>query len=198
METILLASASPRRFRLLTEAGFPVRKCPVSPREIILPGDPAGTVTKNARGKTEACLSSVPDADSEWIIGADTIVSVDGKILGKPGDRSKAADMLRLLSGRKHQVVTGSALYSPGGIILVRESVSEVYFKELSPDETEWYLNTGEWQDAAGGYKIQNRGGCLVQKIIGSYTNIVGLPIETIYGMLREMSYRFPAYDGPA
>jgi septum formation protein len=197
METILLASASPRRLRLLTETGIPVKQVPVSAPETVIPDDPAGSVRKNARSKIETCLSSIPGAEERWILAADTLVIVDRKILGKPEDRNDAAGMLCLLSGRKHHVLTGAALYSPGGSPLIREAASEVFFKDLAQDEKEWYLNTGEWRDAAGGYKIQHRGGFFVQKIIGSYTNIVGLPMETIYGMLREMSYRFPVHDGP-
>jgi septum formation protein len=100
--------------------------------------------------------------------------------------------MLYTLSGEKHKVITGIALCCPHMQALeIKTAVTDVFFSQLTHDEIIWYLSTGEWEDAAGGYKIQAKGAFFVSRIEGSYSNVVGLPIETFYGMLREMSYEF-------
>lgn len=119
-----------------------------------------------------------PLANSSWILGADTIVVIKNRILGKPHDDAEAREMLRLLSGVEHSVVTGFCILSPSGKIAHSEAVSTaVRFKELEKEEIEAYIRTGEPFGKAGGYAIQGVGSFMVESISGSYTNVVGLPI---------------------
>jgi septum formation protein len=127
-----------------------------------------------------------------WICGADTIISVDGEIYGKPRDRDDAQRMLQKLRGREHQVVTGVALYcGRTGAIDCRSVVSSVSFAPFSDSELEWYLNTGEWQGVAGAYKIQGLAACFVSGVRGSPSSIAGLPMHEFYVMLRENGYPY-------
>jgi septum formation protein len=127
-----------------------------------------------------------------WICGADTIISVDGNIYGKPLDRDDAQRMLQSLRDREHQVVTGVALYcGKTETIDCRSVVSAVSFAPFSESELEWYLNTGEWQGVAGAYKIQGLAGCFVSGVRGSPSSIVGLPMHEFYVMLKENGYPY-------
>jgi septum formation protein len=127
-----------------------------------------------------------------WICGADTVISLDGEIFGKPQDREDAKSMLRRLQGRDHEVVTAIALFNGREKTMdYRSVISSVSFFALSEAEIEWYLNTGEWQGVAGSYKIQGLAGCFISKIKGSYSAIVGLPMHEFYVMLRENGYPF-------
>jgi septum formation protein len=127
-----------------------------------------------------------------WIFGADTLISVDGEVYGKPADREDAQRMLNTLQGRSHDVITAIALYSgKAKVIDCRSVVSAVTFAPLSPGDIEWYLNTGEWQGVAGAYKIQGLAGCFVSGISGSYSGIVGLPLHEFYVMLKENGYPY-------
>ena len=118
-------------------------------------------------------------------LGADTVVVIDGAVLGKPANAASARRMLRRLSGRSHRVITAVALCRAGGKAIGSASVvTTVKFKRLSAEEIEWYVGTGEPMDKAGGYGIQGRGGLFVSSIRGSYSNVVGLPIETVHGFL--------------
>jgi septum formation protein len=127
-----------------------------------------------------------------WICSADTIVSVDGKIFGKPKDRDDAHKMLLKIQGSTHEVITAVALFNGKDKSLdCRSVVSTVSFAKLTDSEVEWYLNTGEWQGVAGGYKIQGLASCYISSIKGSYSSIVGLPIRELYVMLRENGYPY-------
>jgi septum formation protein len=127
-----------------------------------------------------------------WICGADTVIFIDGEILGKPKDREEARNMLIRLRGREHGVVTAVALYNDRNKgIDCRSVTSGVTFASLSAREIEWYLDTGEWQGAAGSYRIQGLASCFIQEVRGSCSAIAGLPIREFYVMLRENGYPY-------
>jgi septum formation protein len=127
-----------------------------------------------------------------WICGADTIISVDGNVFGKPLDRDDAQGMLVKLQGRDHEVVTAVALFcGRQKIVDCRSVTSTVSFVPLREKEIEWYLNTGEWQGVAGGYRIQGLAACFISGIRGSFSSIVGLPLHEFYAMLIENGYPY-------
>jgi septum formation protein len=129
---------------------------------------------------------------SRWVLGADTVVEAEGKILGKPSGPEEAQSMLRLLSGRVHRVYSGIALLVEKGKQMEQEVVcTEVKFRQMSSDEVRFYLDTGEWAGAAGAYRIQESGAFFVEWIHGSYSNVVGLPLEAFYGILVRNGYQF-------
>jgi septum formation protein len=154
-----------------------------SPREI---------TRELAARKVRWILDQLQGRSPPWICGADTVIVMDGNILGKPAGRDVAASMLQKLQNRSHEVVTSVALYNGRTKVTDCRSVtSTVSFAPLSPDEIEWYLNTGEWQEAAGSYKIQGLASCFITDIKGSYSGIVGLPLREFYVMLRENGYPY-------
>ena len=127
-----------------------------------------------------------------WICGADTLISLEGKIYGKPADRDDARRMLFSFQGKTHEVISAVALYNGRAqTVDCRSVVSTVTFAPLTPGEIEWYLDSGEWQDAAGAYKIQGLASCLISAINGSYSSIVGLPLREFYAMLRDNGYPY-------
>lgn len=183
---IILASQSPRRRYLLERAGLKFRVIPSAIDEAALPADDPALLV---RGLAEAKACDVAERFPEsWVIAADTIVVVEGRILGKPCSEAEARDMLARLSGRTHQVLTGYCLCCRRLDRLISEVVStDVIFKLLTPVEIDWYVRTGEPFDKAGAYAIQGIGTFLVKRINGSYTNVVGLPVcEVIEHLIRE------------
>ena len=188
---ITLASASAQRRNLLETLGFPFLIRPQDVDETPSGLPVTDEVQRLARIKAETCLDS--GDHSRWILGVDTALSLDGRFLGKPVDRSEARRILVLLGGRTHLVVTGVTLIDADlhrSLQLCAQT--RVEFIPLSDGEIEWYLETGEWREAAGGYRIQARGGLFIRSLAGSYHNVVGLPIDTIYGMLKAFEYPFP------
>ena len=142
--------------------------------------------------KVKKILSSHKNDTLLWVCGADTLISLDGKIYGKARDREDAGCMLRVFQGKTHEVISAVALYSGRSkTIDCRSSVSFVTFASLTPGEIEWYLDSEEWQDAAGAYKIQGLAACFVSSMKGSYSSIVGLPLREFYVMLRDSGYQF-------
>ena len=196
---IILASKSPRRRYLLEQAGlkFLVKPSEIDERSIPLT-TPSHYVKKLAEVKAIEIASQYPRS---WIIGADTIVSIDGAILGKPGSESEAGDMLRQLSGRTHQVFTGYCVCNNEKNRLFSDVVdTDVNFKNLTPAEIQWYIRTREPFDKAGAYAIQGLGTFLVQSIRGSYTSVVGLPVcEIIELLIKEkvIGFEFDANHNP-
>jgi septum formation protein len=186
---LVLASASPRRAHLLWAAGIPYDVQPADVDETVLDGESADAyVRRVSETKARVVASQHPDRP---VLGADTVVLVDGRILGKPGGSDDARRMLRLLSGRRHQVMTGVCLLGPpeGGPhvsrrIDTRVIVTDVEFAPLTPEEIEWYVATGEPLDKAA-YGIQSLGSRFVTRVEGSYSNVVGLPIAEVYEMCR-------------
>ena len=124
------------------------------------------------------------------MLGADTVIYFNGKLYGKPASREDAVDMLRILQGHAHEVITGMALYN-GNVhdITTRTSINKVTFASMTEREIEWYINTGEWHGAAGGYRVQGLASCFIKKIDGSESSIMGLSIFALYDMLREQGY---------
>ncbi|OQY58269.1 MAG: septum formation inhibitor Maf [Desulfobacteraceae bacterium 4572_88] len=183
---LILASQSPRRKYLLEQAGLSFTVIPASFDEDTVPlQSPENYVKIMARAKAGTVSENYPD---KWVIGADTVVFIDGTILGKPGSRNEARAMLKRLSGQTHQVFTGYCICCKAKNREFSESIkTDVLFKNLSNEEVEWYIRTKEPFDKAGAYAIQGLGTFLVKHIDGSYTNIVGLPVcEVIEFLIRE------------
>jgi septum formation protein len=184
---LVLASASPRRQELLRNAGivFTVQAADIS--ETPLAGEaPRDCAERLAR---EKALAVFQKQSKNYVLGADTIVVVDDAILGKPRDAVDAARMLRLLSGRTHAVITGVCLVGPVASKTEALTASEstlVTFCELSHDEIRDYVAMGEPMDKAGAYAIQGIASRWIPRIEGDYSNVVGLPVALVYGMLRE------------
>jgi len=180
---LILASASPRRAGLLRAAGYSFRVIPSAVPELPLPGESAEKFAE--RAASEKARDVALRMGQGLVLGADTVVVVGKAILGKPRDSRDARRMLRLLSGRTHRVVTGVALWRAGGSLVGSgHSSTHVTFRKLSGAEVEWYVACGEPMDKAGAYGIQERAGLFVTGIRGSYSNVVGLPLELVYGML--------------
>jgi septum formation protein len=175
---LILASASPRRKMLLSSLGLPFRTVTSNVDESGVEGDPAKITLLLAEKKAVNVFSRTSPS---WVLGADTVVIIDEKRLGKPGGKDKAFQMLSLLSGRKHTVITGFCIIEPSGRVVHAEAVStKVLIKELSKHEIENYVKTGEPFDKAGSYAIQGLGCFMVKSISGSYTNVVGLPVAEV------------------
>ncbi|MFZ1918592.1 MAG: Maf family protein [Terriglobales bacterium] len=179
---LVLASASPRRHDLLRSAGIPFEVHPADIPEDPLPGENAESCAERlAREKAQAIARKRPN---DAVLGADTVVVIDDQILGKPVDASDAARMLRLVSGRTHQVITGVCLVM-GGECSVASETTSVTMSEISADEISGYVATAEPMDKAGAYAIQGIASCWIPRIEGDYSNVVGLPVALVYRMLR-------------
>jgi septum formation protein len=179
---LVLASGSPRRLGLLNQAGLdPDSLEPVEIDESPERGElPRTLAVRLAREKAEASIVRVrnrPDIKDAYVLAADTVVAVGRRILPKPEMLEEAAACLRLLSGRTHRVYTGVCLVTPRDALRTRLVESRVRFKRLSNEDLESYLASGEWRGKAGGYAIQGLAGSFVTKLVGSYTNVVGLPL---------------------
>jgi len=172
---LILASSSPRRMRLLTMIGLPFRSFTSNITEKTFGCDPVQISRTLAEKK--AC-QVYPGIRGSWILGADTIVAVNEKILGKPENAEAAKGMLSFLSGKEHRVITGSCVLDPSGAVAHSDAVTTlVRFKKLKKEEIEAYIDTGEPYGKAGSYAIQGIGSFMVEGISGSYTNVVGLPV---------------------
>jgi len=185
---LILASASPRRRELLTQCGLSFTVQPADIDESILAGEsPEQYVTRLAREKAQAVFAQISGKESgsqQVVLGADTTVTLDAHILGKPVDAHDAARMLRLLSGRTHQVITGIALVSAGGVLSAAETTT-VQFSPMTDAEIATYIATGEPMDKAGAYAIQGLAARWIPRIEGCYPNVVGLPIARLFSLLK-------------
>lgn len=205
---LVLASASPRRKELLERMGFSVKAIPSSIVEEVLPEEPAEHYVKRmAREKVLSVVNRIRSTQYEggssrggapsarggedglrWVVGADTVVVVGNHLLEKPKDNVEAYEMLLSLSGREHEVLTGFCLFDmkkeKEGIQAVR---TVVRFKPIAKSEAEKYVSIGESLDKAGAYAVQGVGAYLAESIVGSYTNIVGLPLCQVVQMMEEM-----------
>jgi septum formation protein len=187
---ILLASASPRRSALLTQIGVPHAIRPVDIDEAVRPGEPpAEYVYRLARTKAETLWDRLAPNERLPVLGADTTVALDDDILGKPASCAELLSMLRRLSGRTHQVYTGVALRSERGTQL-RLSVSDVTFRALNDIEIVAYWESGEPADKAGGYAVQGRAALFIERIHGSYSGIVGLPVFETAQLLEAIGWK--------
>lgn len=195
MEPIILASGSLRRQEYFRLMGLPFNIIPAQIDETYSPEmSPREVTAELAARKVSRIIEMLQGRTAPWICGADTVISLEGAIFGKPQDREHARTMLSQLKGRTHQVITSIALFNGGTRILdCRPAESAVTFAPLTEHEIEWYLNTGEWQGVAGAYRIQGLGSCLIANIEGSYSGIVGLPIREFYVMLLENGYPYGA-----
>jgi nucleoside triphosphate pyrophosphatase len=173
---LILASKSPRRKELLEQAGLAFAIIPSGVDESLIDiKDPEKLVKALARAKAKDIAGAYPES---WVIGADTIVLINGQILGKPGSLEGARVMIQQLNGQIHEVFTGYAIYCQTLKTCICEfEKTEVHFKHISDEEIEWYLHSEEPFDKAGAYAIQGLGSFLVKRICGSYTNVVGLPV---------------------
>jgi septum formation protein len=182
---LILASASPRRRELLRAAGIRFRVIPSRAAESgAFPGeDPRRYVRRAARDKGHEVSVRFPGS---WVLSADTVVTLDGRIMGKPADRRQAFRMLSLLSGREHRVHTAVCLLHAGRRFRAEAlGTTRVRFRPLSPAEIEGYLRTGESDDKAGAYAAQGAGASLIDRINGSFSNVVGLPMTQTVLMLQ-------------
>jgi septum formation protein len=193
--TLILASASPRRQELLQAAGIPFTAHATNIPETPFPGEkPRAFAERLAREKALAIAQEHPE---DAVLGADTIVVVDGLILGKPMDAADAARMLRMLSGREHDVITAVCLISANNLTSsnrqlasalpdVRSETTQVTFSRLSEDDIEFYIASGEPMDKAGAYGIQGIASRWIPRVVGDYSNVVGLPVALVSRMMKE------------
>lgn len=184
--TLILASASPRRREILSESGIEHTVRPSDIDESAYDGlEPRLMVQLLAAAKA----AKAAQGEDEVILGADTVVVCDGKVLGKPGDAKEAKVMLSMLSGKTHAVYTGIAvLCSADGRMRTHCEETKVTFRTLSEEEILGYIATGEPMDKAGGYGIQGKGGALVEKTEGDFQNVVGLPLGAVLKLLADMN----------
>jgi septum formation protein len=186
-EPLFLASTSPRRAEILRAVGWPFEvRAPNIDETRAFEETPVRYVTRLARMKAATVAAQEPEG---LVLGADTVVVVEKEILGQPRDAEDARRMLQLLRGRWHEVLTGVGLVRAGsdGCSIVDHESSRVRFAEMSDEEIEWYVGTGETTGKAGAYAIQGRGALFIEEIQGDYFNIVGLPIRLIYELSRKM-----------
>lgn len=182
---LILASASPRRQRFFQDLGLEYRVHPAEIDEVLRPDEkPNGFVRRMAVEKARPVMDLFPES---WIVTADTVVSLAGSVLGKPKDRIDAVSMLLKLSGKEHWVQTGVCLACrQEGVVAVQSVSTRVVFSSFSDKVAQAYVATGEPLDKAGAYGIQGKGAFLVKEIMGSYSNVVGLPLCELLAMLEE------------
>lgn len=189
LASLVLASSSPRRRELLARLGLEFKIVGSEVNESIeVQGAPAVAAQELARRKAQAVAARFDAAEDHWFLGVDTIVVLDDRILGKPADRTQAEEFLRGLSGRWHEVVSGYCLLHPPTRRQVLRSVSSrVLFKTLGPEEIAAYLETDEPWDKAGAYAVQGIAGYMVERLDGSFTNVVGLPLTELVEDMRRL-----------
>lgn len=194
MEPIILASSSPRRQEIFKQLNIPFQ-VKLSPDEEKIPEDiekekvPEYLAINKVKSVEKAYFA---DREIPWIFGADTMVYLDGELLGKPADSEAATKYLERIQGRTHQVITGMALFNGKLMYVTSRSVkTDVTFAPMTKEEIDWYVASGEWHGAAGGYRIQGLASCFISKINGTNSNVVGLPIFDLYDMLKEQGYAF-------
>ena len=196
---LVLASGSPRRLSLLNQAGIePDSLQPTEIDEIPVKGElPRALANRLAREKAQVALASIridEELRGSYIIAADTVVAVGRRVMPKADMLEDAAACLRMLSGRNHRVYTGICLVTPKEAFRQRLVETRVRFKRLSNEDLEGYLASGEWRGKAGGYAIQGLAGTFVVKLVGSYTNVVGLPLYETMSLLGGEG--FPVHFG--
>lgn len=192
MEPIILASSSPRRQEILKMLDIPF--------QVILPNIDE-TLTSSvdtedipellAREKVSAVIHSLPSQQEiQWVLGADTVIVKNGRIFGKPQSADEAAEFLKEFQGSTHTVITAVVLYNgKQKSITSRVARTKVTFAPMTDDEIQWYLESGEWHGAAGGYRIQSLASIFIEKIEGTQSCVTGLPIHELYDMLKEQNY---------
>lgn len=192
MEPIILASSSPRRQEILKMLKIPYQVIIPNIDETLTNAIESDQIPELlAREKVTAVIQSLPKGQEiPWVLGADTVIYFDGKILGKPQNHEMAIEYLKMLQGKTHTVITAIVLYNGHTHeTSSRINRTEVTFSPMTDEEISWYVETGEWHGAAGGYRIQSLASCFVQKIEGSYSCVIGLPISELYDILKEQGY---------
>ena len=184
--SFILASASPRRREQLGALIPDFEIIPSDIDERPLDGEsPEEHVLRLSREKALAVSCAHP---GRWVLGADTVVIIDGTMLGKPSTPEEAGEMLGMLSGRTHRVITGFAIIKGDKGVIVNDVVeSSVIFKDISRDEMDWYIRTSEPYDKAGGYAVQGKASFFIKEIRGSYTNVIGLPLCEVVTALKKV-----------
>jgi septum formation protein len=198
LQKLVLASGSPRRIELLQQAGIePDRVLPADiderPQRAEHPRSLAKRLSKEKAEKAFASLKTEADYAPGFVLAADTVVAVGRRILPKAETLDDAANCLGLLSGRSHRVYSGICLITPGGKLRQRLVETRVRFKRLPREEIEAYVASGEWRGKAGGYAVQGLAGSFVVKLVGSYTNVVGLPLYETVALLGGEGFRVHA-----
>ena len=190
-QTLVLASASPRRLELLRQIGLiPDLVEPADIDESARPRElPAEVALRLARAKASAVAAHHPGA---WVLGADTVVACGRRVLAKPEDTAEARRFLALLSGRRHRVHGGVSIIDPCGRQRARRIATTVSFKRLTVQEIDRYIDSDEWRGKAGAYAIQGLAGAFVTSVNGSYFNVVGLPLYETLSLLRGSGFRHP------
>ena len=192
MEPIILASSSPRRQEILRMLNIPFRVIMANIDESITMGlEPEDIPELLAREKVTEVLRTLPaEQEIPWVLGADTLIVKDGKVYGKPENQDVAETYLKELQGSKHTVYTALVLYNGKTKTTTSKTAkTEVTFAPMTDEEIQWYLDTGEWHGAAGGYRIQSLASCFIEKIDGSQSCVTGLPIRELYDILNEQNY---------
>ncbi len=187
METIILASGSPRRQELLNRVRIPFKAFPPNIDESFAHIQSVEERVKRiVLRKIEAVVDGFKQENPRWVLGLDTLVEIDGKAVHKPSGIEEAEKILKMLSGKVHRVCTGIGfLPARGEEVDLRSVCTEVKFARLSKEDIDFYLESGEWSGVTGAYRIQERGAFFIEWIKGSYSNVVGLPLETFYVILK-------------
>lgn len=185
---LVLASASPRRLALLAQIGIvPDLVVPADIDETpLLRESPRKLAERLAEAKARVVAEAHPDA---FVLAADTVVALGARVLGKPDDAVQTKQFLSRLSGRRHRVIGGFCVIAPSGKCVVRTVLTQVVFRRLTTDEITAYIDQCEWQGKAGGYAIQGLAAAFVPRINGSYSNVVGLPLSEVAGVLKGLGY---------
>lgn len=192
MEPIILASSSPRRQEILKLLNIPFRVIMPNIDETLTSGVESEDVPELlAREKVSAVIHSLPpQQEIQWVLGADTVIVKNNKIYGKPQNQDEAEEFLKEFQNSTHTVITAIVLYNGRSKTTTsRVAKTKVTFAPMSDEEIQWYLETGEWHGAAGGYRIQSLASIFVSKIEGSQSCVTGLPIYELYDILKEQNY---------
>lgn len=185
MTRLILASASPRRARLMQEAGYTFEARPSKVDERA----PRKRAPRDAAMEIAVRKARAVDAPGAWILAADTLIDHEGRVLGKPHDEVEAHAILRMLSGATHVVVTGVAVRAPDGGVRTGAAETRVSFRELGDEEIDAYIRTGEPMDKAGAYGIQGRAKAFLARVEGPMDNVIGLPMDVVRALLAESGY---------
>jgi len=192
MEPIILASSSPRRQDILKMLNIPFQV--ISPNideDYSQTKTPFKVAEQFAKAKIQAVLRMMPPKQViPWVLSADTVIIMNNKIYGKPVDNEQAFDFISKFQGKTHSVITSMALYNGSKRITIsKTAMAKVTFAPMSDKEIDWYVSTGEWHGASGGYRIQGVASCFIEKIEGTSSCVTGLPIFELYDMLKEQGY---------
>lgn len=192
MDPIILASSSPRRQEILKMMNIPFQVIIPNIEEKIDSSKSAIEITQIiAKQKMQAIINSIPSKQIvPWILSADTVISLNNKILGKPASQNEAFEFIKLLQGKTHEAITSIVLYNgTKKSTSIKTAVTKVTFVPMTDEEINFYIETGDWHGAAGAYRIQGMASCFISKIEGSQSCVVGLPIFELYDMLKSQGY---------